>query len=138
MLTDRAASPPAWTPDHRVQACRSGESVIAAEVLMNNAGLEDTCGPRQSYIPLCRDLSRIAIIQDHQTTWFFKGQSQDLSFTGAQIGNQRKYVLGANSVDFDPIVLSKSRNVFSLVMSGVQLGDHGFWHQDAVIQFLQE
>jgi hypothetical protein len=61
-----------------------------------------------------------------------------LCFTGAQIGNQREYVLGANSVDFDPIVLSKSRNVFSLVMSGMQLGDHGFRHQDTVIQFLEE
>jgi len=38
MLTDRAASPLAWTPGHRVQACRSGESAIAAEALMNNAG----------------------------------------------------------------------------------------------------
>jgi hypothetical protein len=38
MLTDRAASPPAWTPGRRVQACRSGESAIAAETVMNNAG----------------------------------------------------------------------------------------------------
>jgi hypothetical protein len=38
MLTDRMASPPAWTPGYRVQACRSGESAIAAEALMNNAG----------------------------------------------------------------------------------------------------
>jgi hypothetical protein len=38
MLTDRAASPPAWTPVGRVQACRSGESTIGAEALMNNAG----------------------------------------------------------------------------------------------------
>ena len=38
MLTDRGASPPAWTPGQRVQACRSGESAIAAEALMNNAG----------------------------------------------------------------------------------------------------
>jgi hypothetical protein len=32
------ASPPAWTQRSRVQACRSGESVIAAELYMNNAG----------------------------------------------------------------------------------------------------
>jgi hypothetical protein len=38
MLIDQAASPPAWTPGHRVQACRSGESEITAEALMNNAG----------------------------------------------------------------------------------------------------
>ena len=38
MLIDQAASPPAWTPGHRVQACRSGESAITAEALMNNAG----------------------------------------------------------------------------------------------------
>jgi hypothetical protein len=38
MLTDRVASPPAWTQRSRVQACRSGESVIAAESFMNNAG----------------------------------------------------------------------------------------------------
>ncbi len=38
MLTDRAVSPPVWTPGHRVQTCRSSESAIAAEVFMNNAG----------------------------------------------------------------------------------------------------
>jgi len=38
MLTDRTASPPAWTPGHRAQACRSGESAIAAEAIMSNAG----------------------------------------------------------------------------------------------------
>ena len=42
MLVDQAASPPAWTPGHRVKACRSGESSIAAEVLMNNAGYVKT------------------------------------------------------------------------------------------------
>ena len=42
MLIDQAASPPAWTPGHRVKACRSGESSIAAEVLMNNAGYVKT------------------------------------------------------------------------------------------------
>jgi len=31
MLTDRTASPPAWAPGYRVQACRSGESALAAE-----------------------------------------------------------------------------------------------------------
>jgi hypothetical protein len=38
MLTDRMASPPAWAPGYRVQACRSGDSAIAAEAIMNNAG----------------------------------------------------------------------------------------------------
>lgn len=42
MLTDRMASPSAWTPGYRVQACRSGESAIAAEALMNNVGLGET------------------------------------------------------------------------------------------------
>jgi hypothetical protein len=42
MLTDQVASPPAWTPGHRVQACRSSESAIAAEALMNNAGYVKT------------------------------------------------------------------------------------------------
>jgi len=42
MLTDRMASSPAWTPGYRVQACRSGESVIAAEALMNIAGSGET------------------------------------------------------------------------------------------------
>ena len=36
------ASPPAWTPGYRVQACRSGESAIAAEALMNIAGSGET------------------------------------------------------------------------------------------------
>jgi len=38
MLTDRAASPPAWARANLGQACRSGESAIAAEAFMNNAG----------------------------------------------------------------------------------------------------
>jgi hypothetical protein len=42
MLTDRMASPPAWTPGYRVQAYRSGESTIAAEALMNIAGSGET------------------------------------------------------------------------------------------------
>ena len=42
MLTDRMASPPAWTPGYRVQVCRSGESAIAAEALMNIAGSGET------------------------------------------------------------------------------------------------
>jgi hypothetical protein len=42
MLTDRMASPPAWTLGYRVQACRSGESAIAAEALMNIAGSGET------------------------------------------------------------------------------------------------
>jgi hypothetical protein len=42
MLIDQAASPPAWTLGPRVQACRSGESTIAAEALMNNAGYVKT------------------------------------------------------------------------------------------------
>ena len=42
MLVDQAVSPPAWTPGHRVKACRSGESSIAAEVLMNNASYVKT------------------------------------------------------------------------------------------------
>jgi hypothetical protein len=37
MLTDGMASPPAWTPGYNVQACRGGESAIAAEVFMNEA-----------------------------------------------------------------------------------------------------
>jgi len=38
MLTDRTAArlPGRWAD--RVQACRSGESTIAAEALMNNVG----------------------------------------------------------------------------------------------------
>jgi hypothetical protein len=42
MLTDRMASPPAWTSGYRVQACRSGESAIAVEALMNIAGSGET------------------------------------------------------------------------------------------------
>jgi hypothetical protein len=42
MLTDRMASSPAWTPGNRVEACRSGESAIAAEALMNIAGSGET------------------------------------------------------------------------------------------------
>jgi hypothetical protein len=38
MLTDRTASPPACTLEIRVQACRSGESAIAAEAVMNSVG----------------------------------------------------------------------------------------------------
>jgi hypothetical protein len=38
MLTDRMASPPAWTPGYRGQACRSGVSAIAAEAFMYIAG----------------------------------------------------------------------------------------------------
>ena len=38
LLTDRAASPPAWPCETRGQAGRSGESAIAVEVLVNNAG----------------------------------------------------------------------------------------------------
>jgi len=40
MLTDRTASPPAWMPGYRIQACRSGEFAIGAEALMNNVGWE--------------------------------------------------------------------------------------------------
>jgi hypothetical protein len=42
MLTDRMASPPAWTPGYRVQTCRSGVSAIAAEAFMNIAGSGET------------------------------------------------------------------------------------------------
>ena len=38
LLTDRAASPPAWPLFSRGQACRSGEYAIAVEALMNNMG----------------------------------------------------------------------------------------------------
>ena len=38
MLTDRTASLPAWARANRVQVRRSGESAIAAEAFMSNAG----------------------------------------------------------------------------------------------------
>jgi hypothetical protein len=34
MLTDQAASPPAWTPSYHVQGCRRGESAIVVDVLI--------------------------------------------------------------------------------------------------------
>jgi hypothetical protein len=42
MLTERMASPPAWTPGYRVQACRSGVSAIAAEAFMSIASSGET------------------------------------------------------------------------------------------------
>jgi hypothetical protein len=60
MLTDRAASPPAWTRANRVQACRSGESAIAAETLMNIAGWENSsCGEWEvdQSVGTCRTLT---------------------------------------------------------------------------------
>jgi len=38
LLTDRVANPPAWPRLTRGQACRSGVSAVAVEVVMNNAG----------------------------------------------------------------------------------------------------
>ena len=42
--TDRTASPPANMRRSRMLACRSGESTIAAEVLMNNVGQSKEAG----------------------------------------------------------------------------------------------
>ena len=39
MLTDRAASPPAWSHPACGQACRSGVAAVAVEAFVNNAGL---------------------------------------------------------------------------------------------------
>jgi hypothetical protein len=39
MVTDRAASPPAWPFENHGQACRSGECTVTAEAVMNNVGL---------------------------------------------------------------------------------------------------
>ena len=38
MLTDRAASPPAWPRATSGQACRSGVAAVAVEAFMNNVG----------------------------------------------------------------------------------------------------
>ncbi|MBS0182467.1 MAG: hypothetical protein JSS39_08690 [Nitrospira sp.] len=46
MSTDRAASLSAWTLSERVQACRSGESAITAEVFVNNARWVSPLGSR--------------------------------------------------------------------------------------------